>query len=307
MEPTKVQNRIRAKRVHSGMVGGHSVADEITDVIIGLILLGVAFICVIPLWHVLMASLSDGRALLAHDGALLLPVGKLNFEGYKLVFKDSAILKGYGNTLLYVVCATSIGMCINIVGGYVLSRKTAFRPFMIIMLMFTMMFNGGLIPTYNVIRALGFVGTRWSLIIPGCTMAIFVIMLMNAFQSVPESTLESAAIDGAGHFRIMLQVALPQTGGITVVVLLNTVIIQWNAWFNASIYVTNKRDLWPLQLWIRQIVADNANILQGASPDYDRLLIQYAVIMAATIPILVAFPFFQKKLEAGVITGGVKG
>lgn len=105
----------------------------------------------------------------------------------------------------------------------------------------------------------------------------------------------------------MVQVLLPQAMNLGSVIILNSVVMQWNAWFNASIYVPNNKKAWPLQLWIRQITADNQNFLRSANPDYSRYLIQYAVIVAATLPIIVLFPFFQDKLEKGVIGGGVKG
>ncbi len=294
-------------RERDGMVESKSMGDLIADILIGLVLFAVMFCCFIPLWHVLMASVSNGKLLLAHEGLLWAPIGNLNLEGYKLLFRDSSILQGYGNTLLYVVSATALGMGLNILGGYVMYRDTRLKPYLTIFVMFTMMFSGGLIPTYTVIRSLGMIGTRWSLIIPGCTAGIFAIMMMNAFASVPESTVEAAHLDGAGHIRTMLQIMLPQTGGVTVVVLLNSLIMKWNAWFEASIYVPNSRDMWPLQLWIKQIVADNEGILLNANPNYDRYLVQYCVIIAATLPVLVAFPFFQKHLEAGVISGAVKG
>jgi putative aldouronate transport system permease protein len=288
------------------MVREVSAVTIIVDIIIGLFLLAVAFVSFIPLWHVLMASFSDGKQLLAHEGLLWLPVGKANFEGYKLMFADDGIITGYMNTLVYVVGASLIGLVINTLGGYVLCRKTRLKSIMTLYITFTMLFSGGLIPTYMVIRSLGMVGTRWALLIPGCTNAFFLILMMNGFRQVPESTVEAARVDGAGHVRVMFQIMLPQARGMMVVTILNTVVMQWNSWFPASIYVTNKRELWPLQLWIKQIVADNANILQSANPNYGRWLIQYAVIIAATMPILVTFPFFQEKLEKGMVMGGVK-
>lgn len=288
------------------MVETKSIGDKIVNVIIAIVILVVAFCCIIPMWHVLMASISDGKMLLAHDGVLWLPAGEANLDGYRYAFKDSSILQGYANTLIYVVGATAIGMLINITAGYVLSRESKLRALLTFFVMFTMMFNGGLIPTYMIVKGLGMIGTRWSLLIPGCTNAFFLVMMMNAFRSVPESTVEAARIDGAGHLRTLFQVMLPQARSLTTVVILNTVIVQWNSWFNPSIYIPNKKDLWPLQLWIRQLVADNASILQAANPDYSRLLVQYAVIILATVPILIAFPFFQEKLEKGMIMGGVK-
>ena len=303
----KKDNKGYMKRSQNdGMVEHPTVSGKIADALIVVLLCVISFCCFIPLWHVVMASISDGKTLLAHEGLLWLPVGKVSLDGFKLVFADSGILKGYLNTLIYVVGATTCCMLINTVGGYVLSRETKLKGILTILVMFTMMFSGGLIPTYMVIRQLGLVGTRWALIIPGCTNAFFLIMMINAFGGVPASTVEAARIDGAGHLKVLFQVMLPQTKSMSTVVILNSVVMQWNSWFNASIYVTTKRDLWPLQLWIKQIVADNSSFMLNADPDYRRYLIQYALIVVATIPILAAFPFFQKQLEAGVMGGAVK-
>ena len=293
-------------KLKTGAAIDKGLANNLANVIIGIFLLGVAFVSIIPMWHVLMASLSDGKRLLAHEGLLWLPVGQANLGGYKIMFADLSILKGYLNTIIYVVGVTGFAVFFNTLGGYVLSRETRLKGILTIFVTFTMLFSGGLIPSYMVIRTLGWVGTRWALLIPGCTNAFFLIMLMNAFRNVPASTVESARIDGAGHLRVMFQIILPQAKSMLTVVIIQTVVMQWNSWFPASIYIPNKRDLWPLQLWIKQLVADNANILQAANPDYNRWLIQYVVIVAATLPILVAFPFFQKRLESGMLIGGVK-
>jgi len=293
-------------KLKTGAAIDKGLANNLANVIIGILLLGVAFVSIIPMWHVLMASLSDGKRLLAHEGLLWLPVGEANLGGYKIMFADLSILKGYLNTIIYVVGVTGFAVFFNTLGGYVLSRETRMKGILTIFVTFTMLFSGGLIPSYMVIRSLGWVGTRWALLIPGCTNAFFLVMLMNAFRNVPASTVESARIDGAGHIRVMFQIILPQAKSMLTVVVIQTVVMQWNSWFPASIYIPNKRDLWPLQLWIKQLVADNANILQAANPDYNRWLIQYVVIVAATLPILVAFPFFQKRLEAGMLIGGVK-
>ena len=289
------------------MVEHKSILDHVADVIIYIIVALIAFVCVIPMWHVLMTSLSDGKAVMAYDGLMVKWLGDFNLEAYKLIFQDSSILSGYVNTLIYTVGATTLGFVLAAMTGYALSRDTKLKTPISLILMSTMLFSGGMVPTYMVIKALGWVGTRWALLIPGCTNAMFMIMMMNAFNSVPHEMYEAARIDGAGHFRTMWQVMLPQAMNLGFVIILNSVVGQWNSWLPASIYVTNKKDLWPLQLWIKQIVADNANFLQSANPDYNRYLIQYAVIVAATLPILLAFPFFQDKLEKGVIAGGVKG
>ena len=295
------------KKPKEGMVENSTVSGVIADILIIVFLVIVMFVCFIPLWHVLMASISDGKSLLAHEGLLLKPIGGITLDGYRLAFSDSSIIMGYVNTIIYVVGATLVGLLINTTAGYVLSRQSKMKKLFTLFITFTMLFGGGLIPTYMVIRSIGMVGTRWALIIPGSTNAFFVIMMMNAFRSVPESTVEAARIDGAGHLRVVFRVMLPQCKSMTTVVILNSVVLQWNSWFNASIYIPNKRELWPLQLWIRQLVSDNEGLLKNANPDYSRYLIQYAVIIAASVPILLAMPFFQKKLETGTMAGAVKG
>jgi putative aldouronate transport system permease protein len=294
------------EKIPQGMVGSKTVGSRIADTIIIMFLAGLMFVCFVPMWHVLMASFSDGRDLLANEGLLFLPVGAVTLDGYRHVFADLNILWGYANTIMYVLGTVAFGMSINIMGGYVLYRGIRIKNIVIPLILFTLLFSGGLVPSYMINRMLGFVGSRWAMIIPGCTNAIFVVLMMNAFRGVPSSTVEAAEIDGAGHVRTMLQVVLPQTRGLSIVVLLNTVIMQWNSWFPAAIYLPNARDKWPLQLWIRQITAENMGFLLSSRPDYSRYLIQFAVIVIATVPLLIAFPFFQRKLEAGSITGGVK-
>lgn len=289
------------------MVEHKTPLDRFADVLIYLVVALIAFVCVIPMWHVLMTSVSDGKMVMAYEGLLWKWIGDFNLAPYKLIFRDASILSGYMNTIIYTVGSTTLGFLIAAVTGYALSRDTKLKTPVSLVLMSTMLFSGGMVPTYMVIKALGWVGTRWALLIPGCTNAMFMIMMMNAFNSVPHEMYEAARIDGAGHIRTMWQVMLPQAMNLGFVIILNSVVGQWNSWLPASIYVTNKKNLWPLQLWIKQIVADNANFLQSANPDYNRYLIQYAVIVAATLPILLAFPFFQDKLEKGVIAGGVKG
>jgi putative aldouronate transport system permease protein len=157
-----------------------------------------------------------------------------------------------------------------------------------------------------VVRRLGMVGTRWALILPHCTNGAFMVMMVKAFDSVPESTVEAARIDGAGHLRVMFQVMLPQCFSFALVTMVNTAIISWNAWFSASIYVPTDKTRWPLQLWIRDLVASNQDFLNWTNPDYSRYLISYCVIILSTAPILLLFPLFIKRLEKGMARGGVK-
>ena len=301
----------KKKKINSdstiSMVETPTAGDHVVDVIVVLLCGLVAFCSVIPMWHVLMSSISDGKALLAHNGLVVLPIGKINFDGYAHIFKNAGIVSGYMNAIIYTVSATALGFFMAVITGYALSRQTKMKPYITAMIMFTMLFGGGMVPTYMVIKALGWVGTRWALIIPGCTNAMFMVMMMNAFNSVPREMYEAARIDGAGHFRTMTQIMLPQAMNLGSVIILNSVVGQWNSWLQASIYVPNKKNLWPLQLWVKQITADNDSFLNTSNPDYSRYLIRFAVVIAASLPIIILFPFFQDKLEKGVIAGGIKG
>lgn len=303
----ELKKRKKRRMGGSSMVENPTAADRVVDIIVYAICAMVALASIIPMWHVLMSSLSDGRTLMAHEGLVLWPVGTPTLDGFKLIFKNSGIVRGFLNSIFYTVATTLCGFSLATVTGYALSRQTKMKPIVTGLIMFTMLFSGGMVPTYMVIKALGWVGTPWALIIPGCTNAMYMIMMMNAFNSVPKEMYEAATIDGAGHARTLFQVALPQAMNLGYVIILNTVVAAWNSWLPASIYVPNNRNLWPLQLWIKQITAENQNFLNTSNPDYSRYLIQFAVIVAATLPIVIAFPFFQDKLEKGALAGGIKG
>ncbi|MDR1643993.1 MAG: carbohydrate ABC transporter permease [Clostridiales bacterium] len=288
------------------MVEKTGPAGYAADVIITVFVFVAAFICIIPIWHVLMSSISDGFSLLSHKGLTILPVGKITLNGYKMIFSDSNVITGYLNTIFYVVATVGCGFLLNVVGGYALSRDTKLTKFFSFFLLITMLFNGGLIPAYMIFDMLHLTGSRWAIVLTEATMAVNILIGAAAFRSVPKETVESATIDGCGHTRLMLQIMFPQCKSLFMITVLNSFVGSWNSWLTASIYVAGDRSKWPIQLIINELVSANRNFLETQNPNYDRNLIQYAVIIAATLPIIVAFPFFQKQLEAGVIRGAVK-
>lgn len=290
----------------STMVEHFSLKDYIVHIIV-IILCGIIGICsVIPLWHVLMSSFSDGKVLLTHEGMVWWPVGGFTLDGYSFIFENAEIIRGYINTVIYTVTATALGWFLSVTAAYAMSRETKLKKYMIAFVMVPMLFGGGMLPTYMVIRSLGWVGTPLALIIPGCTNTMFIVMMMNAMLGVPKEMYEAARMDGASHFQTLFKVSLPLVKNMSAVILLNSVLGQWNAWLQASIYVPNNREYWPLQLFVRELTSNNDNFLQSSAVDYNRYLIQYAVIIATSLPVLAAFPFFQKKLEKAAISGGVK-
>jgi ABC-type sugar transport system, permease component len=278
--------------------------------IAGLLLLSAIFI--IPIWHIAMGSISDPLKLSASSGIVLLPLGQATLGGYKLVLQNQSIVRSYGNTLIYVLLATSFGTTITILGAYILSRKNLhFRAPIAFFITFTMIFNGGLIPTYMVVRNLGWLNSRWALIIPGAVTAYNIIIMRTSFAAIPESLTEAAFIDGAGHFRILIQIILPISKSIIAVVLLLYGIHHWNAWFNASIYLQS-RALYPLQLTLREIVllsSENSIVANADGQDVEiyRPLIKYATIMISIIPMMLIYPFFQRHFVTGVMIGSIKG
>lgn len=302
----KKKNNVNEDRA-SSMVEHPGIGDHILDIVVILLCLLVAFCSVVPMWHVLMSAVSDGQMLMAKEGLVIFPVGKFNLEGFAHIFKDTSIIDGYTNSLFYTVMQVGLGFLIAAMGGYAISRDTKLKTFLILFLTSTMLFGGGMVPTYMVINKLGWVETPLALIIPGCTNGMFCIMMMNAFNSVPHEMYEAARIDGAGHFKTMWKVMLPQAMNMGSVIILNSVVGSWNAWLPASMYVPRSRWLWPLQLVINQIINENKDFLNTGNPDYSKYLIQFAAIVAAAAPLIILFPFFQDKLEKGVLGGGVKG
>jgi putative aldouronate transport system permease protein len=276
----------------------------------GLIVLSGIFL--LPVWHVLMGSISDPLRLSAFSGLILKPLGNPTLGGYKLVMNNSSILRSYANTLIIVAAATGFGTFMTILAAYILSLKNLmFKAPIVFMITFTMIFNGGLIPTYMVVRNLGMLDSLASLIIPGAVSVYNIIIMRTAFSSIPDALSEAAIIDGAGHIRILTQIILPVSTATVAVIVLFYAIHHWNSWFNASLYLRD-RALFPLQLTLREIVIlSSEQSIQAAQEATDveiyRPLIKYSTIMVATIPMLVIYPFVQKYFVTGVMIGSVKG
>jgi len=289
-----------------------STGEKVFAVFNTIILLLLAFIFLVPIWHVLMGSISDPMTLSASSGLILKPLGTPTLGGYKLVLNSKSILTSYLNTIIYVVAATLFGTLLTILAAYVLSRKDLyFKSPIALMMTFTMIFNGGLIPTYMVVRNLGMYNTRWALIIPGAVSVYNIIIMRTSFASIPDALSEAALIDGAGHFRILTQIVLPVSKSIIAVVVLFYAIQHWNAWFQAAIYLRD-RALYPLQLTLREIVILSSEQMVTADQsagdvEIYRPLIKYATIMVSVIPMLVIYPCVQKYFVTGVMIGSVKG
>lgn len=263
-----------------------------------------------PLWYVLVASLTDSVELLRLGGKpLLLPKG-FNLSAYELAFSNKGIARGYMNTFFILVFGLIISMTLTSIGAYFLSRKNVyFKKPISMLIMFTMVFSGGLIPFYMAVNDIGMIGSLWSLIIPTAISTYNMIILRTGFSSIPDSLEESAHIDGAGHMTILWKIVLPLSKSTLAVIALYYAVGIWNAWFNASLFLQSEIDKWPLQLVLRQILISNdtKSMTGGGDTMAISVSIQYAVVMIATLPILCVYPFVQKYFVKGVMIGAVKG
>lgn len=260
---------------------------------------------------VLFSSISDPKLLVSERGLLIWPAG-FSLKAYRAVIDNPMIGVGYMNTLLYVTIGTVLNMVITSFAAYALSRKDVlWRNPIMFMIVFTMFFSGGLIPTFILIQDLGMMDTRWALILPGAMSAFNMIVMYTSFQALPAALEESAKLEGAHDFTILFRIVLPISLPIVAVMILFYGVAHWNSWFPASIYLRN-RDLFPLQLVLRDILIanDTQRMLVGArgsDQSYISDTIKYATIMMATVPILALYPFLQKYFVKGVLVGSIKG
>ncbi|MGM1046804.1 MAG: carbohydrate ABC transporter permease [Bacillota bacterium] len=290
-----------------------SRGDRIFNVINYSILILVTIIVMYPLVFVLSASFSDPQAVLRGE-MMLWPKG-INLNSYEKIFQNKDIISGFTNTLVYTSLGTLINLTMTILAAYPLSRKDFVgRNAIMALLVFTMFFSGGLIPTYLLIKNLGMLNSLWVMIIPNA-VSIWNIIIMRTFfqQSIPGELQEAATIDGCSNIKILTRIILPLSLPIIAVTILFYAVGHWNAFFNALLYLSDK-DKFPLQLILREI------LIQGQTNDMVKMStesaikqqrevegIKYAVLVVANIPMLVLYPFLQRYFVKGVMIGAIKG
>ncbi len=281
-----------------------------------LILGGFAFLCLFPFVYVIIISLTSETALATH-GYSVFPK-EWSFEAYRYLWTmRAAIFRAYGVTIFVTVVGTMISVFIISMYAYAISRKQfIYRKFFTFVVFFTMLFSGGMVPFYIVMtQLLGLKNSIWALIVPMAVNAFHVIILKTFFQrSVPESIIESAQIEGAGEFRIFFQIVVPLAiPGIATIALFST-LAYWNDWFNALLFIDDAK-LMPLQALLMQIESNMEFIRKNAmlSTQADSLLAsipqdaaRMAMVVIATLPIALSYPFFQKYFVRGLTIGGVK-
>ena len=286
---------------------------SVFPIINGLILTLIGIVCLYPMLYILFASLSEPARIMKHTGLLTAPLG-FTLEGYTLAFRNPNILSGYMNTLIYVVVGTVLSVVVTAAGAFVTSRKDALlaRPIMLCVI-FTMYFSGGLIPLYLLVNELGLFDTRAAIILVGLVSTWNLIVMRTSFLSIPDSLEESAKIDGASPLVIFLKIYLPLSKPMLATMTLFYGVGNWNSWFNASIFLQD-RGKFPLQLIMREILISNdmssmtnMNTVGTYTNSMYQVLVKYAVVVIATLPILCIYPFLQRYFIKGVMIGAVKG
>lgn len=291
----------------------YSVGQRVFNVFNIMLMLLLAVIMFYPVWYVLVASFTNSSALISHKGVLLWPKG-FTVNAYKLMMKNPMIVRGYLNSIFLVVAGVGLNLIFTTVAAYVLSRKNVFwNRFITLMIIFTMYFSGGLIPDYLLIsKTLHLNNTYWALLLPTLINTYNLIIMRTSFAALPDSLLESASLDGAGHWRILIRIVVPLSMPVIAVMILYYAVDIWNSWFQASIYL-KERTLFPLQLILREILIENdtTSMTAGSGDAADLTsiaeIVKYAVIVFATVPILCVYPFLQKYFVKGIMIGSVKG
>lgn len=282
---------------------GNFVFDAIIDIVMILTLL----VCLVPFIYMLAVSLSDPNAIV-NNQVTFFPVG-FNLSAYKQIFTYPKFFHAYGNTIFYTVAGTAISLLMTILFAYPLSKGfLKGQKAVMKMVVFSMFFSGGLIPTYLLISQLHLTGTMWAMLLPFAINQFNLIILINFFKGLPHEIEEAALIDGLGYSGILWRIIVPMSKPALATIGLYTAVFFWNDWFNGLIYLNT--DQFPVMLFLRNIV-NGTSMLGDAAGAADKatisISIKSAVIIVSTLPIMALYPFLQKYFVKGMTVGSVKG
>jgi putative aldouronate transport system permease protein len=285
-------------------------SSRLFDVLNYTLLATFALLTLLPFLHVLVGSFASTESLL-RSNFLLIPT-EITLDAYRFVFSTGTLFRSLAVTVYITVVGTLINIIFTSLTAYPLARRTLMgRKSIMLMIIFSMLFSGGMIPTYLVVKAMGMLNTYWALFIPSAISAFNLIVLKNFFQQLPDGLEESAKMDGANDLGILIRIVLPLSMPAIATFSLFYAVGHWNTFFSAVLYL-NDTEKWPVQVLLRQIVI----LSQGGIGDHtqfdDSVIIppqslKMAVIVISTVPILIVYPFLQKHFDKGVLLGSVKG
>ncbi len=287
--------------------------ERVGRVINGFFLVLIVIVTIYPFWHVIMYSLSDSKA--AMSGGLFLYPRKFTLLAYQQLLSTRQLFICYRNSILKTVVGTVLALILTSLTAYPLSLKRfRGRRFFSMLIFFTMLFNGGIIPTYLLIKNLHLLDTFWVYVIPGAMSAYNMFILRNFFQSIPDSLEESALLDGANPFRVLVSIVIPLSGPALAALAMFYGVGLWNSYMDNVLYV-NRQDLQLLQNYLRQLIAaagaKSGTVSQmsdiGAAANLTEETVKMTAIAVSFIPVLIVYPFLQKYYTKGVMVGSVKG
>lgn len=286
--------------------GKRRVKVYAADVIITAVLLLLLIVTIIPFLNLLSLSVSSNRAILENKN-MLFP-RDFSLQAYGYIFSSESIYVSFFMTVLITLVSTAFHVIVTVLSGYVLSTKgLPLRRFLMLFVLITMIFSGGLIPTYLVVSSLGMLDTFWVLVVPGAVSAYSIFLMKNFIMQIPEGLRDAAQIDGAGVIRTLVHVIVPLSVPIIATVALFCAVGKWNDWFSAYIYIKEERTLIPLQTLLQTLVVSpdtgsNTGINTGEFTEG----FQSALIVFSILPVVIVYPFVQKYFVKGMFIGSVK-
>ena len=289
-----------------------SRSDRVFVVANYVILIFITLIVFIPMLYIVSASFTSPDAVrVGRVGLIPIP---FSLDGYNAIFKNHMIWIGFGNSVIYALAGTVINIVMTVMAGYALAYPhLPGRKWIMFAFLLTMLFDAGLIPNYMLVRDLGIYNTRWALIIPKALSVWYVLIAMTYFRtSIPPELYEAAQIDGCNHFRYLIAVVLPLSRPILAVLALFYAVGHWNTYFDALIYLRDP-NLFPLQIILRDILVENTvssamltDAREQAAKQALRELLKYSLIVVASVPVLILYPFVQRHFVKGIFIGSVK-
>jgi putative aldouronate transport system permease protein len=282
------------------------IEDKIINAVVFLILTLAGLAAVFPLMYVISVSITPFGEVLKNGGFILLPKS-ITFDAYKKLLTESNMPPAFWVTVFITVVGTFVNLVITALMAYPLSRKKLpGRSLFLMMVLFTMLFSGGIIPTYLVVKSVGLIDSVWAMILPNAVWSFNVLIMKSFFENLPEELFESARMDGAKEFRILMQIVVPLSLPSVITVGLFYMVGHWNEFFQAIMYVTN-RSLFPLQVVVRELLMLTQQPLETAENMTPTETMQMASVMLASLPIILVYPFLQKHFTKGMLLGSVKG
>ncbi|MFD0869884.1 carbohydrate ABC transporter permease [Paenibacillus residui] len=280
--------------------------DKLFNTVVYIVLTLVGLSAVLPILYVAAVSVTPYAEVLKNGGYVLVPT-ELTLAAYRKIFGTSDILRSFQITLFVTTVGTAINLLLTMLTAYPLSRRALpHRNLFLFLVVFTMLFSGGIIPTYLVVKSTGLLDTVWALIIPSAISSFNVLIMKSFFEQLPEEIFESARMDGASEARLLLRIVVPLSTPALVTIGLFYGVAHWNQFFAAIMYITD-RSLFPLQIVVRELLMQTVEQMESPENMVPTVTMQMAAVMVAVVPVVVIYPFLQKHFTKGMLLGSIKG